>query len=443
MKRTIFAGVLVTASLVALVAWAPGALAAQDGRAVVVGPNVQLFGSGSSIGVTVRDVTADDVAKAKLDGQRGVVIESVVDGTPASRAGLRTGDIVLEYDGERVRSVMQFTRLVQETPSGRVVQAVVSRDGSRQTLSVTPEQRGLRSLNDVVVRQRNGGVVRLPEGGFRFDFEGLPEVRTLLSPRQLGATVTPLSEQLEGYFGVKNGVLVSAVESNSPASAAGLRAGDIITRINGRTVEGVNDVSEAVRNTAAGAQFEIVVMREKKELTLKAQLPDRRPASGGRGRGVAGGAPDGAEPRKHRGVIARGGRGKQLLASAHPDDQSGRVEQESGAGQQRGQFRGLTHPRDGRADVGDAREIDRGRRRRCHRGRREGFFSRQLAQEGRERLTCRRPGKQHQTHGPQEADAPDRPLRTADDPAPAGIRDAGFRVAQLAELCVHERHAVA
>jgi S1-C subfamily serine protease len=292
MKRTILAGVLVTAALVALVAWAPGALAAQDGRAVVVGPNVQsvqLFGSGSSIGVTVRDVNADDVSKAKLDGQRGVVIESVADGTPASRAGFRAGDIVLEYDGERVRSVMQFTRLVQETPSGRAVQAVVSREGSRQTLSVTPEQRGARPFYDAltmrerIVRPRDGGVVRVPEGGFGLNFDGLPEIRTLLSPRQLGATVTPLSEQLEGYFGVKNGVLVSAVESNSPASAAGLRAGDIITRINGRTVEGVNDVSEAVRNTAAGAQFEIVVTREKKELTLKAQLPERRPVSGGRG----------------------------------------------------------------------------------------------------------------------------------------------------------------
>lgn len=283
MKRTVLAGVVVTAALVGLVAWAPHALAAQSGRAVVVSPGFQVFGAGSSIGVTVRDVGADDVAKAKLDGQRGVVVESVLEGTPASRAGIRTGDVVLDYDGERVRSVMQFTRLVQETPAGRAVQTVVSRDGSRQTLSVTPEQRGARALNDVLLRSGRN-VIRLPENNFRFNLENtLPEIRTLLSPRQLGATVTPLSDQLEGYFGVKNGVLVSAVEANTPAAAAGLRAGDIITRINGRTVEGVNDVSEAVRNIAAGTEFEIVVTREKKDVTLKARLPERRPASGGRG----------------------------------------------------------------------------------------------------------------------------------------------------------------
>jgi serine protease Do len=248
----------------------------------VAEPQIQIFrGEGASIGVTVRDVTTDDVAKAKLDGQRGVFIEAVREGMPAARAGFRSGDIVLEYDGERVRSVQQFTRLVQESAVGRPVSTVLNRDGGRQTVSVTPERGGVLDVPGLMSRRvdRNGD-------RFNFDFDTIaPEIRTLATPRQLGATLTPLSDQLESYFGVSNGVLVSSVQSDSPASTAGLRAGDVITQVNGRRVDGPDDVGQAVRATGAGTDVEITVMREKKQVTLKARIPERN--SPLRRRGVA------------------------------------------------------------------------------------------------------------------------------------------------------------
>ena len=80
------------------------------------------FGRGSHLGVTVQDPEQSD----KKDLKAGVVVESVDAGGPADKAGIKTGDAILEFDGERVRSVRQFQRLVDESPSGR---AVIGREG--------------------------------------------------------------------------------------------------------------------------------------------------------------------------------------------------------------------------------------------------------------------------------------------------------------------------
>jgi len=99
----------------------------------------------------------------------------------------------------------------------------------------------------------------------------------------LGVTVSPLSEQLASYFGVKQGVLVSAVASNSPAAAAGVRAGDVITAINGQSVSSSADITRALRERT-GESAEISVTRDKKSLSLKATVPGRTPrAPSGRG----------------------------------------------------------------------------------------------------------------------------------------------------------------
>ena len=97
-----------------------------------------LVGPGSAIGVRVRELTNEE-AQAPANAGGGVSIEEVVPGTPAERAGLKRGDVVVEFDGERVRSVRGFTRLVSETPPRRTVKAMVWRDGSRRTVDVTPD----------------------------------------------------------------------------------------------------------------------------------------------------------------------------------------------------------------------------------------------------------------------------------------------------------------
>ena len=92
---------------------------------------------------------------------------------------------------------------------------------------------------------------------------------------RLGVSLTPLSDQLAVYFGVKQGALVSAVESGSPASRVGIRAGDVITAINGREVEDAGDAVAAVRDASPGSTIEVKLTREKKDVTVKATLPER------------------------------------------------------------------------------------------------------------------------------------------------------------------------
>jgi serine protease Do len=96
---------------------------------------------------------------------------------------------------------------------------------------------------------------------------------------RLGAQLSPLTDQLAEYFGAKDGVLVTSVESESVAAKAGLKAGDVITTINGRTVENPREVSQELRDAGNdGKEVEIGILRDKKAMTLKAQIPEgRRP----------------------------------------------------------------------------------------------------------------------------------------------------------------------
>lgn len=249
-----------------------------------------LDGRGSQLGVMVSDVEAKEAA--------GVRIDEVNADSPAERAGLKTGDVVVEFDGERVRSARQFTRLVQETPDGRTVKIAVLRNGQKQTLDATPEA-GRMTWNfnidgDQIRREMERGLrdfrVQPPEFDLRYDDRGprrfeyrAPELVTpFMSPRaRLGVSVQTLTRDLQEYFGVKNGVLVSTVEPDSAAAKAGLKAGDVITSVNGRTVNAPGDLVRDLEDAAG--EVTIVVMRDKKEVTVKATIESRpRPRSGSR-----------------------------------------------------------------------------------------------------------------------------------------------------------------
>lgn len=232
-----------------------------------------LEGVGSYIGVSIRDATPEEVRTSQTTG---VMVEDVRQDSPAARGGLRKGDVIVDFDGERARSARQFTRLVRETVPGRAVAVTVMREGSRQTLQVTPERRGvdevlrLPELADGLRR----GLRSLPDT-FSFEFDGLLDGRISQQGR-LGIQVTPLSGQLAAYFGVTDGVLVSQVTQDSPAASAGFRAGDVIIAVDGETVSSPADVARAVREAGPGAQLSIRVMRDRSELTLTPTLPENR-----------------------------------------------------------------------------------------------------------------------------------------------------------------------
>jgi serine protease Do len=237
-------------------------------------------GRGSQIGVMVEDGTA------------GVRVEDVDQDSPAAKAGVREGDIVVEFDGERVRSARQFSRLVEESVPGRPVSLAVTRDGQRQTLEVTPRDRALawgidgdrigreiaRGMREIEPRLRDleprlreleprlrGFHFDAPD--FNFEWDMLPGT----ARGRLGVQIESLSPQLADYFGAKNGgVLVSSVTEDSPAGKAGLRAGDVITSIDGDAVRDYGDLIGELRDKSG--EVSIGIVRDKKETTHKTTI---------------------------------------------------------------------------------------------------------------------------------------------------------------------------
>jgi serine protease Do len=264
--------ILKTAALATALAGAAGVGAAlvpvgyaQSARAIAP-RNVEVFSlGGGRIGVAVSEIDAADAKSAS-----GVRVDSVDEGSPAEKAGLRKGDVVVEFDGERVRSVRQFTRLVGETPAGRTINAVVLRDGQRQTVSLTPRENDSFRVFDnnwrmfEELRARPTPAPTPP--AFETFFRG---------SNQLGVTVNTLTDQLGDYFGTKTGVLVATVQADSLASKIGVKAGDVITAVNGATVEDSAELRRRMDRLDEGEEFTVSVMRDRKPLTLKGKIEPR------------------------------------------------------------------------------------------------------------------------------------------------------------------------
>ncbi len=227
--------------------------------------NTNLFGSGGTyLGVNLAEIDANRAKELKLKEDYGVEITRVEENSPAEKAGLKAGDVVLEYNGERVEGIEQFGRLVRETPAGRDVKLTISRDGKLQKLAATLESR--RSRYSVNFPPS----VRLPQ----FYMPDIPQIYTATRSARLGVEAEALGDQLAAYFGVKQGVLVRAVLDNTPAQKAGLKAGDVIVKLDGISVTAPGELSSALRQTSAKRAYSIELMRDRKPVTVTVTVED-------------------------------------------------------------------------------------------------------------------------------------------------------------------------
>jgi len=240
---------------------------------------------GARIGAAV-DTTDPEPGK---DAKPGVSIETVDSGGPADKAGIKAGDVVTEFDGERVRSVRQFLRLVQESTPGRSVPVVLSRGGQRVSVNLTPERSTFGDdFNLPLFETRLGRIARpVPAPPTPPAAPRAPRAPGVISPAmpfelfngvrtgRLGITMEDLDAQLAEYFGVKEGVLVKSVAQDSAAAKAGLKAGDVITAINGRHIYDSSDVTRALNRVDTDGDVTIEIMRDKKAQTVKGKLEAR------------------------------------------------------------------------------------------------------------------------------------------------------------------------
>jgi len=229
------------------------------------------FSSGGSwLGVSVADITGERARDLKLKEERGVEIKAVMPGSPAEEAGLKAEDVILEYQGTRVEGAMQLTRMVRETPPGRTVTLAIVHDAEPRTVKVKVAEheggeRGRRFRTEIEIPP-----IEIPD----VDVPEIPLLGGMQSSMRLGVTAERLTEQLGEYFGVKNGegVLVRSVKKGSPAESAGLRAGDVILKIDGEKVTDTADLRSALRERR-GKEFPIVIVRDRREQTLTVSIP--------------------------------------------------------------------------------------------------------------------------------------------------------------------------
>ena len=232
------------------------------------------------LGVGVANITEERVKALKLKDDHGVVVMNVGDDTPAAKAGLKESDVITEFNGQPVDGVEQFTRLVRETPPNRKVTIRFIRDGVAQTANATlmaaralpPRVEGFEMpVPPTPPIPRMPWDERSPVSGWEF-----PIMSTFLWQQSpLGIELEQLNGQLAEYFGVKEGVLIRSVLKNSPSEKAGLKAGDVVTKVAGNPVKTPQQLVRQVQVTNAEKRpITLTTIRNHKEASIALKLPD-------------------------------------------------------------------------------------------------------------------------------------------------------------------------
>jgi serine protease Do len=243
------------------------------------------------LGVGVAEVTPERAKALKVE-ERGVEITSVEADSPAAKAGLKTHDVVTEFNGQRVEGTEQFIRMVRETPAGRQVRLTISRESATHTLPATIGQRkgfgsgvgpgigpGVMPQVDRERMQRDVARAQKELQDLRGRMPDIPRPNMSWQSGMLGVEAESLADQLAEFFGVKEGVLVRSVIKDSAAAKAGLKAGDVITKVDDTKVASPREITSATRSLRSKKTFPVTVIRNRKEMTLSVTLEESRPAT--------------------------------------------------------------------------------------------------------------------------------------------------------------------
>lgn len=209
------------------------------------------------LGVMIQDVTRELAESFGLDRPRGALVAQVMEGSPAEDAGIKTGDVILEFDGRTVDGSANLPPMVGQTPIGSVVDVLILRDGEEK-----------------VVRFE---VARLPDD----DELAAPRPPQEQAPSQeedrtgLGLRLQPLSESEREALDLQpddGGVLVEQVEEG-PAAQAGLRAGDVILNFAQRPMGSVDEFNELAAELPSGSTVPMLIIRNGSRQFLALEMP--------------------------------------------------------------------------------------------------------------------------------------------------------------------------
>jgi len=246
-------------------------------RARSAGTAVQ---SAPYLGVGIMDVYGASAKALSLKEERGALVTEIDPSSPAGKAGVKVGDVILEYNGQPVQNSEQLQNLVRETTSGHQAKLSVWRNGAAQAITATIESRRM-----VIVPGDPSWYPAptpfppeppdqpIPALSSTWPYFGNIPDFDMNHTSALGITGEPLGDeqQFAEFFGVKDGVLVKAVDSNSPASRAGMKAGDVIVKVADTRVGSLRELTVALRTARSKGAYAVIVVRNKKEMPLTVQ----------------------------------------------------------------------------------------------------------------------------------------------------------------------------
>ncbi len=244
--------------------------------------------SSSFLGVELKEITKENLAKYQLNEVRGVAVEKVVENSPATQAGLQDLDVIIKFNGEEVSSLRKLSRLLSETAPDHQAKITVLRGGKEiELLAIMGKRPAKKTVESEISTIRRfpsnspmPSIFGSPSIG-RFPFpsggndvlvmrgEG-PEIFLNSNSRQIGVVTSSLTKQLAEFFGVADGkgVLVNSVLEDSPASRADLRAGDVIVEADGKVIENQGDLSRTVEEKKDG-ELTLIIIRDKQRQSIK------------------------------------------------------------------------------------------------------------------------------------------------------------------------------
>jgi serine protease Do len=181
------------------------------------------------LGVAIQDITPDLAKSFGLKQAEGALVADVTPDSPAARAGVERGDIIVKYNGTHIAAAHQLPELVAGTEIGKAVPIEVLRNGEPKTLSVT--------IAEMPAHMAAAGSA--PAAG------------------DWGLTVSDITPNLAHRFGLKEGagVVVTEVDPNSPAGAAGLQPGDVIVEADRKPVHNVTEYDQALAHATNQVLF--------------------------------------------------------------------------------------------------------------------------------------------------------------------------------------------
>lgn len=219
------------------------------------------------LGVYTQDIDKDLIEAFDLKTDHGVIIKMVVSESPAEKAGLKQGDVILAFDGVKLTDADQLADLVGDHASGDQVEIDILRKGKKETIAV---ELGEREDEFSGFGKKWVGTMPGSKDAFKFFYQ------MESSGAYMGVSLDDLNSQLGEYFGVEKGkgALITEVMKDSPAEKAGLKAGDVIVNIDGMEVEGAADVKEIVMDTEEGDKIEVSVLRDRKQMEFSVEIEE-------------------------------------------------------------------------------------------------------------------------------------------------------------------------